>query len=160
MCACVVLFCVFQRVSREMCRGTYTTAIGDSTEIGEIQRRSRKSPRSPLVAVGIIVCLRESIVLSMFAIVFVRFKWHDFCIGHATPVIYVMRISAKQLIRFLFETSDLRTYKMHIIAAYYCVLPKHLFAKFLTVADFKAAIAIKIKIFQRIEVHFYMWNGM
>jgi len=62
MCACVVLFCVFQRVSRETPGHKY--AIDDSTKIGEIQRCSRKSPRSLLVAVGIIVCLR-SIVLSI-----------------------------------------------------------------------------------------------
>jgi len=147
-----VLFCVFH----EKRRGTNTrsTILPKSARFSAVRGNHQGHYWWPWESSS--VC---DLSFCQFTIVFVRFKWHDFCIGHATPVIYVMRISAKQLIRFLFEISDLRTYKMHIIAAYYCVLPKHLFAQFLTVTDFKATIR-KIKIFQCIQVHFYMWNGM
>jgi len=57
VCACVVLFCVCSNLFHEKRRGIY--AISDTTKIDEIQQRSGKSPRSPLVTVGIIVCLRS-----------------------------------------------------------------------------------------------------
>lgn len=124
VCACVVLFCVFQRVSRETSGAhTRSTILPKSAKFSAVRGNHQGRRWWPWESSA--VC---DLSFRQFAIVLVRFKWHDFCIGHATPVIYVMRTGAKQLIRFLFEISDLRTYEIHIIAAYYCALPKHLFA--------------------------------